>query len=57
MKIKELIAELEKIENKEQEVYLSSDSEGNNYHTVDGVYNRYGWNNAVVIYPTDTTVE
>lgn len=53
MKVKELIKKLEK-EDKNKEIYLACDSEGNNFFTIDNLYTIY---DKLVIYPTDTYLD
>lgn len=51
MKIKELIEKLQKIENKEREIYMASDAEGNHYYKL----RSFGiCHEGIVLYPKDT---
>lgn len=54
MKIKELIAELQKLD-QEKEVLVSKDPEGNSFRTIDGVDNTY--TKYAIIYPTDDLID
>ena len=52
--IKELIKKLEK-ENPNNEVFISSDAEGNNFHGIDSVANTK--KNKTIIWADDTYIE
>lgn len=63
MKVKELIAHLQKFE-QEDEILISGDPEGNDYRTIEGVYRHTQDSEAVenpkdyiVIYPTDDIID
>jgi len=63
MYVRDLIIELNKF-NKDSQIFISNDAEGNEIKTIDGAYNQEfdktnnnGTYDAVVLYPTDKVIE